>query len=257
MRWLARGEDDVSTDLEWLSATERARLDAYRFTKRRNEYLLRRWTAKQAVAAALALPTDSLCLASIEVLNRWTGAPYVQVRGEPLGVDVSLTDRAGWAVCVVGDRLGSGSGGGPMGGTVGIDLELVEPRSDAFIADFLTLPEQAYVAAQGSGDARHAAANLLWSAKESALKVTQTGLRVDTRTVEVTVHQAPRTEGWTPLTVTAIDGRVFPGWWRRDGVFLLTITFAQPAPPPSILPASADLATAQPRHSWVTDPRVS
>jgi 4'-phosphopantetheinyl transferase len=172
-------------------------------------------------------------------------------------VDVSLTDRAGWAVCVVDDSPGSGSGGGPMGGTVGIDLELVEPRSDAFIADFLTLPEQAYVAAQGSGDARHVAANLLWSAKESALKVTQTGLRVDTRTVEVTVHQAPRTESWTPLTVKAVDGRAFPGWWRRDGVFLLTITYAQPAPPPSMLPASADLTTVRPLHSWVTDPKVN
>jgi 4'-phosphopantetheinyl transferase len=256
MRWLARGENDMSPDLQWLAAVERSRLSTFRFTKRRTEYLLRRWTAKHAVAATLALPTDSRSLASIEVLNRWTGAPHVQIKGEPLGLDVSLTDRAGWAVCVVDDRPGSGHGGGAMGGTVGIDLELVEPRSDAFITDFLTLPEQAYVAAQGRGDARHATANLLWSAKESALKVMQTGLRVDTRTVEVTIHEAPGTEGWTPLTVTAVDGRIFPGWWRRNGVFLLTIAFAEPAPPPSILPASADLTTAQPLHSWVTDPRV-
>jgi 4'-phosphopantetheinyl transferase len=256
MRWLARGEDEVSTDLQWLSPAERARLGTFRFTKRRDEYLLRRWAGKQAVAAALALPTDSLCLASIEVLNRWTGAPYVLVGGEPLGFDISLSDRAGWAVCVVGDGPGSGDDDGATGGTVGIDLELVEPRSDAFIADFLTPPEQAYVLGQPGVDARHATANLLWSAKESALKVMHTGLRVDTRTVEVTVHQAPRLEGWSPLTVTAVDGRVFPGWWRRDGVFLLTIAFAQPAPPPSSLTASADLSTARPRHSWVAHPRA-
>ncbi len=260
MRWLTRGEVDLPGDLRWLSAVERTRLGTLRFTKPRNEYLLRRWTAKHAVAASLALPTDPSSLASIEVLNRWTGAPYVQVRGEPLGFDISLSDRAGWAVCMVGGSpasgYGSGHGSGAPGGAVGIDLELVEPRSDGFIADFLTLPEQAYVTAQGGGDARHAAANLLWSAKESALKVMHTGLRVDTRTVEVTVHQAPLTEGWAPLTVAALDGRVFPGWWRRNGVFLLTIALAEPSPPPSILPASADLTTAQPLHSWLANPRV-
>jgi hypothetical protein len=57
LRWLAWGGDDVSTDLEWLSAAELTRLGTFRFTKRRNEYLLRRWAAKQAVAATLALHT--------------------------------------------------------------------------------------------------------------------------------------------------------------------------------------------------------
>ena len=93
---------------------------------------------------------------------------------------MSLSDRAGWAVCLVGEALGR----------VGCDLEIVEPRSAGFVADFLTAAEQEYVAAQPAAE-RDAAANLIWSAKESALKVLQTGLRRDTRSVEVRVGTGP------------------------------------------------------------------
>ena len=74
---------------------------------------------------------------------------------------------------------------------VGCDLELVEPRTPGFVADFLTAAEQQSVASRPDPDA---AANLIWSAKESALKVLQTGLRRDTRSVEVAVDE-PRDDG--------------------------------------------------------------
>jgi hypothetical protein len=47
-----------------------------------------------------------------------------------------------------------------------------------------------------------------------------------------------------------------PGWWRRDGVFLSTITFADDREPPQLLPGGADLAGAEPLHSWVEQPVV-
>ena len=94
-----------------------------RFTKRRNEYLVRRYAGKCAVAAAVGLAGDPVSLGRIGVLNRMTGAPYVEVDGRTLGLDISLTDRAGWAVCLVGPDLGA----------VGVDLEIVEPRSDGFV----------------------------------------------------------------------------------------------------------------------------
>ena len=53
---------------------------------------------------------------------------FVLVDGGEAGLDVSLTDRAGWAVCLVGSGFGR----------VGCDLEIVEPRSRGFVADFLT-----------------------------------------------------------------------------------------------------------------------
>jgi 4'-phosphopantetheinyl transferase len=253
MRWLVRGEEQVPTGQEWLTGVEAARAGSMRFTKRRNEYLVRRYAGKCAVAAAVGIPEDPPSLGRIGVLNRRTGAPYVEVDGQPLGLDISLTDRAGWAVCLVGPDLGA----------VGVDLEIVEPRSAGFVRDFLTPPEQAVVAGAPGADGHDAAANLIWSAKEGALKVLRTGLRADTRTVEVTLEDpagitngADRSDGWQRLTVSSGDTR-FPGWWRRDGVFLLTMVAATGlAEPPQVLPGSADLTQAEPIHSWVTHPLV-
>jgi 4'-phosphopantetheinyl transferase len=221
-----------------------------RFTKRRNEYLVRRYAGKCAVASAVGLPPDPASLGRIAVLNRMTGAPFVEVDGQSLGLDISLTDRAGWAVCLVGPDLGA----------VGVDLEIVEPRSDGFVRDFLTPDEQAAVASAPGPDGRDATANLIWSAKESALKVLRTGLRADTRTVEVVLEDpsgiSTGTGGWQRLSVASGAGR-FPGWWRRDGVFLLTVVAAAGlVDPPVALPGSADLGIAEPIHSWVSHPLV-
>ena len=56
-----------------------------RFTKRRNEYLLRRWVGKQAVAAVTGAGTTIRDLARVEVANHASGAPYVLVDGESRG----------------------------------------------------------------------------------------------------------------------------------------------------------------------------
>ena len=250
MQWLARGEGQVPSGQQWLTGTEAARASSMRFTKRRNEYLVRRYAGKCAVATTVGLADDPASLGRIGVLNRMTGAPYVEVDGRRLGLDISLTDRAGWAVCLVGPDLGA----------VGVDLEIVEPRSDGFVSDFLTPAEQAVVAAAPGPDGHDAAANLIWSAKESALKVLRTGLRADTRTVEVALEDPTAIgrgrAGWQRLSV-ASGARRFPGWWRRDGVFLLTVVAASGlAEPPQELPGSADLTRAEPLHSWVTHPLV-
>jgi len=214
-----------------------------RFTKRRTEYLLRRWVGKQAVAAALGMPGDRAALARIEIANRASGAPYVVVDGRPSQLSLSLTDRAGWGICLVG----------PDSTRVGCDLEIVEARSPGFVSDFLTEEEQGFVASQAAGDARDAAANLLWSAKESALKVLQTGLRRDTRTVVVTAEDGP-SGGWGRLTISTAEGRSLPGWWRREGAFLLTVAAESPFPPPQPIPGGARLGEATPVHSWVRKP---
>ncbi len=251
MRWLARGEAHVPAGQQWLTPAESTRAASMRFTKRRTEYLLRRFAGKSAVAATLGLPDDPATLGRIGVLNRRTGAPYVQVDGAALGLDISLTDRAGWAVCLVGPDLGA----------VGCDLEIVEPRSAGFVRDFLTPAEQAVVAAWPGPDGWDAAANLIWSAKESALKVLRTGLRADTRTVEVALGSAAGGESWSgvgtwhPLVVDAGAGRRYPGFWRRDGTFLLTVVAAAGLDsPPDVLSGSADLRHAEPIHSWVDNP---
>jgi len=140
----------VPADPAWLTAGEAERAAGLRYTKRRTEYLLRRLAAKHAVAAAVGLSArpggrpDAATLAQIEIRNHPTGAPYVLLDGSPCGLEVSISDRAGWAVCLVSLDAAA----------VGCDLELVEPRSPGFLRDFLTDIEQGYVAAQPDRDAR-------------------------------------------------------------------------------------------------------
>jgi len=247
-RWLALGEEALPREEEWLAPGEAAILAGLRYTKRRTEFLLRRLVTKHAVASVTGRPTDPAALAGIEVRNAPSGAPYVCVGGAPIGLGVSISDRAGWAVCVTSCATGPT---GPL--AVGCDLELVEPRSRGFVCDFLTAAEQRLVGSCAAGDERDAVANLIWSAKESALKVLGTGLRRDTHTLEVT-PAAPRGDGWGALTVRAVEGTVFPGWWRREGRFLLTVATQATAPPPAALGAPGALTLAIPRHSWLERP---
>ncbi len=233
----------------WLTAGETDRVAAMRFTKRRDEWLLARWTAKQALAAELGLADDAASLARIEIRTiiggDAQGAPEVYIDGVSCRIGISLTDRAGWAVCTVGavDELGC-------------DLELVEPRSEAFVRDFLTPREQAVVAAPPFEASRDAVANLIWSAKESALKVLRTGLRRATRSVEVGFPVERPVDGWQPLRVRTEEGRELPGWWRQYGEFVLTVVTGRSVPPPRPLIDPPGLATAKPSHSWLAAPLV-
>ncbi len=134
MWWLAHGEQDVPSGVDWLTPREQQGLASFRYTKRRVEFLTRRWTAKRAVAMVLGRGLTTTALAGVEIRHHPSGAPWVEVDGQPAAIDVSISDRAGWAVCLVGPADGSA-------GPLGIDLELVEPRSDAFVGDFFTAGE--------------------------------------------------------------------------------------------------------------------
>ena len=229
---------DVPTDDGWLSSREAAWVARMRFPKRRSEFRLGRWTAKQALALYLGRDASAGALGSIEIDRASDGAPAPLVDGHPAGAYVTMTDRADQAVCLVG----------PLGTALGCDLELVEPRSDAFVTDFLTPAEQALVAA--AGEERSLVANLVWCGKESALKVLRTGLRRDTRSVEVSLPRGPIVDGWAPMSVCAVEGAVFPGWWQRFGEFVLTVAATEPFAPPRPLVYPPGLATAVPAHSW-------
>ena len=245
VRWLARGMHELPGSADWLSPTESARLASLRFTKRHGEVRLARWTAKQAIASALGLEDDAAGLARIEVRAASTGAPTVFLGDERAPVAVSMTDRADWAVCVVA----------PFGLAVGCDLELVEARTDAFVRDWFTPGERDLVGDATPGDERQLVANLVWSAKESALKVLETGLRRDTRSVEVDVVEDVGDERWAGLVVRAEGGAVFPGWWRRYGAFVLTFAAGAGCDPPVSLEEPPRLAGATPSHSWLAEVR--
>lgn len=242
VRWLSRGIDHVPDGVEWLSAAEADRLGRMRYAKRSSEFLVSRATAKQAIAQAVGLPSDDPgVLRRIEVRHRPTGAPAPFVDGEPAGLAMSSTDRADRAVCVVTATAGV---------ALGCDLELVEERSHGFVATYLTPAEQQVVAAAAMPALT---ANLLWSAKESALKVLETGLRRDTRSVEVRFRDEMMA-GWSALQVHPVEGGVFPGWWRQSGQFLLSVVASAPIAPPVAFEEPDGLSTAAPSHRWMDAP---
>lgn len=241
--WLSQGMADLPADDLWLAPREAARLAAMRFEKRRSEFRLGRLTAKRALALALGRDTAPAALAALEIASAADGAPEPRLDGAPAPRAISMSDRAGQAVCLVG----------PAGLALGIDLELVEPRSRGFVADFLTAAEQARVeeAEETAGtEGRALAANLIWSAKEAALKVLRTGLRRTTRSVEVALAAGLDEAEWSPLAVRLREGGELPGWWRRCGAFVLVVAAAGSTPPPRALIEPPGLATAVPSEAW-------
>jgi 4'-phosphopantetheinyl transferase len=239
--WYSQGMADVPTDDGWLSPRELRWVDRMRFEKRRSEFRMSRWTAKNALALFLKCPCAPESLVAVEIDRAPDGAPAPLVDGRPAPASISMTDRADQAVCVVG----------PPGVGLGCDLELVEPRSDAFLADYLTAAEQRIVEQASDREEHYLRANLIWCGKESALKVLRTGLRRDTRSVEVSFPEEPPVEGWSPMTVRSAEGPEYPGWWRRYGDFVLTMAATGPFSPPRPLVDPPGLATAVPSHRWL------
>ena len=208
--WLELTAASVPAGDEWLSPAEAARSAALRFAKRRADWRLGRWTAKQAVAARLNLRSP----AEIEIVAAASGAPEVFVCGEPAPVAISLSHRAGVAACAVA----------AAGVALGCDLEIVEPRSDAFATDYFTAQEQLLIA-HASAAERWRTLALLWSAKESVLKALREGLRIDTRRVQVDLDATlPPTDGPVWRRLHAYYGaQKFDGWWGQTGDLVRTM----------------------------------
>lgn len=239
--WWSAGIDHVPDVDHWMDDAESQRLAGMRYTKRRTEAKLSRYCAKTTVAKAVGRATDPSALRAITIRNAPDGAPETHVEGHELVI--AMTDRADWAVAAV------------MAGAdrIGCDLELVEPRSEAFIADYFNPPERARV---HDSTEPSLAANLVWSAKESALKVLRTGLRRDTRTVAVAYEDEHTVGDWSPLEVRSVEGQMMPGWWIRYGEFVLTVVAAVATAAPESLERPPPLSSATPGHSWLDHPHT-
>ena len=216
--WLTRSLADVPAADDWLSARERKALAGLRVERRRADWRLGRWAAKAALAARSGASTGEL-----EIVASHDGAPEAFVGGERAGAALSLSHRNGRALVVVAD----------VGVAIGCDLEVVEPRSGAFVRTWLAPAERANVLAAGrAGRAR--LANLLWTAKEAAAKVRGEGLRLDVRQAIVSLEwdQSSHRE-WRPLGVRwdreAVTAR---GWWREEPGWVFAFVSDPPTPAP-------------------------
>ena len=211
--WLEQTEADVPAENAWLSADEIARLNGMRIAKRRNDWRLGRWTAKRALASYLNLPARPHVLRRIEIRPATSGEPEGFLANKPAAVTISLSHGAGRAICAVA----------PSGVELGCDLEVIEPRGEAFLSDYFTAEEQALVTRAPASD-RDRLLTLLWSGKESALKALHTGLRLDTRSVIVSPDDASfGLNGWSRLQVRYTDGRIFHGWWQHIDNIMRTV----------------------------------
>jgi 4'-phosphopantetheinyl transferase len=216
--WLSQWHADVAGGDAWLGENERLALARLRVGPRRDSWRLGRWTAKGALSEWLALAPRE-----IEVLAAEDGAPEAWAGGERLPVSLSISHRAGRAIAAVTGESHR----------LGCDLEFVEPRSPAFLREWLAAPEQDLVRSHPAGDS--VIANLVWSAKEAAAKVRREGLRLDVRRAVVTVDVADIGESrWRALSVQWPDQATpTEGWWRTEGEWVMTIA-AEPATGPPI-----------------------
>ena len=214
--WHLRTLDDVPAGDDWLAPAELAALGDRQVPKRRAEWRLGRFAAKEALAARLGVGFDR-----ITVLAAPDGAPEPYVDSRPVESTLSISHRGGWGLAVVGD------GGVGVGG----DLELVEARSDAFLREWFSDGEQRQVF--GSSD-RDRLGALLWSAKEATAKVLREGLRLDVRNAVVALRAHEGAEGgWRQFRVDwATEARSVQGWWRVDDSLVVAIAAAQPTGPP-------------------------
>ncbi|HRX01581.1 MAG: 4'-phosphopantetheinyl transferase superfamily protein [Anaerolineae bacterium] len=229
------------------SSAELLRLEQFRFDKRRREWLLGRWTAKQLLRShlrdqyAFDAPLDALLvgrepggapvaiLDSQQALN--AGWPMDAVETLPL-IGAAGEQPAGPALTVVGVRLPvslsiSHSNGAAFcallrtnGATahlqLGADIERIDTRSQQFRTTFLTATENAWISS-ATADLADMLVTATWSVKEAVLKALQLGLTVDTRRVTALCRFDGDLTQWTPVQIEC-DSLLIPRRNVNDGV---------------------------------------
>lgn len=213
------GLDELPADGGWLTPGEEAVLARLRVPKRAADWSLGRWVAKGAVVGALAAEVggEGLRPRDVEILAGPGGAPGVCVLAPGAWPEVALS---------LSHAAGTGFAAAALGMVrVGCDVEGVAVRSGAFVEDYLTRDEAAWVRSSGADAALRA--TLVWSAKEAALKALGEGLRRDTRTAVVDVASLAAEDGgdaWRPLRVALVgEGSEAVGVWRGGGGRVWTV----------------------------------
>jgi 4'-phosphopantetheinyl transferase len=222
--WFTQNLPDVPENDDWLSRGEREIVSAMRFPKRRNDWRLGRWTAKRAVCA-YQMKEDFL-LPSLEIRAAFDGAPEAFWNDGSENVSISISHSKDRSLCVVG----------PRDFAVGCDLEWIEPREESLIRDYFT-PEEITLSKKVPQPERDIVSNLIWSAKETTLKILREGLRRDTHSISIRPDLLERKGAWNTWEGQCLESsRVFSGWWCcRDG-FVYTLASDHFTAPPGEIP---------------------
>lgn len=212
--WSSKTIQDVPEDLNWLSDSEKQFLETLRFAKRRQDWLMGRWTGK-TLLQKVHPDCKTARLSELSILKAKNGAPYALLKQRNLSGMLSLTHREQFAVAAWCPYAGI---------KIGVDLEEIEPKQDNFINDFFTMDEAAWVFALPV-EQRAWSASLIWSAKETMLKALQTGLSMDTRQIAIGSFEATDKTGWQEIPILRSPSRMNCQaiFWRTLNSGLLTM----------------------------------
>ncbi|MHA1911101.1 MAG: 4'-phosphopantetheinyl transferase superfamily protein, partial [Candidatus Kariarchaeaceae archaeon] len=150
---------------QWLSDSELSTYKLFKFPKRQIDWLGGRLAVKEAASKLISFDWTQT-----SVKNRKSGEPYLEF-SEDLNLSyhevplISITHRDSYAV-----------GAASSNRKVAIDLEVVENRSSSFLSEAFSEEEITVMKAQGLDDLM---INRCWAAKEAAVKLLSTGLKVD------------------------------------------------------------------------------
>ena len=209
--------DEVSIpgDTNWLSPGELERYQSFRFDKRARDWLSGRWVAKNLIFSLLETE-NSLSMVDITVGNHPAGDPFVILRGEILNGSLSISHRGGKSTAAFTSIPNV---------SIGIDLELIEEKSEGFIEDYFTERETKGVMSFTKVGKRDLFASLLWSAKEAILKAHQIGLRIDTREMELEIPSVESCLGWCPIEILRcpVEMQAMALYWKQMDHFLITL----------------------------------
>jgi 4'-phosphopantetheinyl transferase len=208
-----------------LSVEETAVFDRFKRLKRRQDWLLGRWTAKHLLQEVIHRDRGQrIALDAFSILPGVDGAPMANfdssftVHGSPF--TISISHSHGTSFCAVVAR---------SNWPLGADIERIESRSANFIAGYFTEEEQEQIR-RAVPEMQDVLLTAIWSAKEVALKAIHKGLRVDTRSVSCQI-EAPEElpKAWRPYCTRWVrkPDIMHPpelrSWWMISGQYVLTL----------------------------------
>ncbi len=191
----------------------------YHHPERYRQWLLGRAAAKTLLCRhTQESGTKDLPPASIHITRMSDGWPRpLRLDGSPLPVSLSISHKLDLALCALCPE---------EEGTLGADIESIEPRSEHLLEDFYTDAERDLLSRLHDPE-RVQAITVMWCIKEAVLKARRTGFKANTKSVEI--HSLPAESGklWQHAQVT-LDSNSHPQvYWRLFGNDAMALALVQ------------------------------
>jgi len=204
-------QKDVPGHLDWLHLSEKEVLSNFKFEKRKNDWLLGRWTAKNLLKQSYF---SGLRLDEIEIRAGENKAPFVFVNKLIQDQTITISHSNSLSFCAAAKY--------PL--SIGCDLEKIEKRSDFFIRDYYTDFEKigaSNYSTHGLDECSYY--SLCWSAKEALMKAIRTGLSTHPKKIEVKSLQKPKAS-WAKIQLNLLpQNEPYFGLWKIKENFVFVI----------------------------------